>query len=118
VSQPRYLADEDFRRDIVEAVRRIDSSIDVGVVQELGMSGTPDVDLLEWAAREGRIVVTHDVKTMTAEAIRRIERGLAMPGKLIVPQRVQGGLIAETMAEIALGSEDYEWFDVIEYLPW
>jgi len=47
MNQIRYLADEDLRFQIVEAVRRLEPAIDISTVQEMGMSGDSDADLLE-----------------------------------------------------------------------
>ncbi len=50
------------------------------------MRGAADDTLLEWAAANGRVMVSHDVNTMTAAANLRIAQGLAMSGLIIVPQ--------------------------------
>jgi hypothetical protein len=39
------------------------------------MDNTPDPDVLEWAAREGRILLTHDVNTMLGHAWDRVRLG-------------------------------------------
>ena len=45
--------------------------IDIVTVQDAGLSGIDDPSLLEWAAREGRILLTHDMTTMTHHAYER-----------------------------------------------
>ena len=57
----KLLADENLILAIVLGVRRLRPDINLVRVQDVGLEGSEDVDLLEWAARENRIVVTHDI---------------------------------------------------------
>jgi len=54
--------------------------LDIVRVQDAELSGADDPTLLQWAADEGRIVLTHDVSTMTKYAYERVEAGQPMPG--------------------------------------
>jgi predicted nuclease of predicted toxin-antitoxin system len=45
--------------------------LDVGRVQDVGLSGADDATVLAWAASEGRLVVTHDGTTLIADAYGR-----------------------------------------------
>jgi hypothetical protein len=58
-------------------------SVDVARVQDVGLSGAADPDVLAPAAGEGRVVVTHDANTMAAYA--RVAAGARMPGLVVVP---------------------------------
>lgn len=51
----------------------------------LGLSGVDDPAILEWAAQEDRIVVTHDVATMAHFAYERVRAELPMPGLIEIP---------------------------------
>jgi hypothetical protein len=79
----RFAADEDFNNDVVRALRRSLPDVNIVEVREAGR-GRPDPDVLAWAAEEGRIVLTHDVTTMTRHALERVARGEAMPGVIAV----------------------------------
>lgn len=76
----RLLADENFDVNIVRGLLRRLPGLDVVRVQEVGLSGADDPAVLEWAASERRVLITHDVRTVTKYAWERVERGLAMPG--------------------------------------
>lgn len=82
---PAFLADEDFRRDIVNAALRLNPAIDLMTTQELGLSGAADYDLLAFALERGRTVVSHDVNTMTAAARSRLDEGSEIAGLILVP---------------------------------
>lgn len=78
----RWLADENFNNDIVRAIRRKKPDLDLVRAQDAGLNGVSDAVLLDWAAAENRIVLTHDVATLTYAAYDRVRQGLAMPGSL------------------------------------
>jgi predicted nuclease of predicted toxin-antitoxin system len=62
------LIDENFDHRIIRGLRLRLSQLDYLVVQQIGMSGFDDPALLDWAAKEGRVIVTHDVNTVTKYA--------------------------------------------------
>ena len=73
--------------------------------------------ILEWAAAEHRIVLTHDVSTMTGHAISRIAAGIQMPGLFAISQSAPTSQVIEDLVLIAECSEDFEWNAQIHYLP-
>src|SRR5665213_23134 len=76
----RWLADENFNNDIVRALLRRSRELDIVRAQDVRLSGVEDPRILEWAASEERIILTHDVATMTAYAYARVVAGESMPG--------------------------------------
>jgi hypothetical protein len=73
--------------------------------------------VLDWATRQGRIVVTHDVNTMPAHAYQRIQQGEPVSGVFVVPQEFPIGLaIAELEALISCSFEG-EWDNLIVFIP-
>jgi len=80
----RFLVDEDFDNDILRGVLRKVPGLDIVRVQDVGLSGAKDPEVLEWAAQAGRVLLTHDVSTMTTHAGARVNSGSAMPGVFTV----------------------------------
>lgn len=80
----RLLIDEDVHGDIVEGLRRRQLALDLVRVQDVGLRHTPDPIILEWAAHEGRVVVSVDKKTLAPLAWERVARALPMPGVAIL----------------------------------
>jgi Domain of unknown function (DUF5615) len=113
----RFAADENFNNDIVRGLRRRRPDLDIVRVQEAGLSGALDPDVLEWAAQEGRVLLTHDVSTMTRYAHDRVEAGLAMPGVFQVSREVGLSLVIEDIFLVADCSAEEEWADQVRYLP-
>ena len=66
--QLSFVADHNFTEAILTGVRRRDESIDILRVRQIGMQQTPDPDILEWAAQNGRVALSHDVNTMGSYA--------------------------------------------------
>jgi predicted nuclease of predicted toxin-antitoxin system len=80
----RLTADENLDGRIVRGLQRALPELDMVRVQDTPLKEANDDSVLEWAAREGRVVVTHDVTTMTAAAWARVERGQPMAGVIEV----------------------------------
>ena len=59
-----FQADADFNQNIVRAVRRRAPAIDFQTAHEAGLHGLDDDAVLDKAAREGRLLVSHDRRTM------------------------------------------------------
>ena len=113
----RFLADENFNNQIVRGILRQNPDIDIVRVQDVDLSGADDPIVLAWAAQEARIVLTHDVATMTTFAYQRIQAGLSMPGLFEVSRRVPVGLAIEEIILIAESSIEGEWRGQVRFLP-
>ena len=117
MSLPRFLADEDLRRDIIRAARRLEPRIVTSTVQDEGLGGAPDDAVLEFASAEGWLVVSHDVNTMKAAAEARLDGGQEMNGLFLVPQSRATSTVAESLVLICSASEAEEWRGQVVYLP-
>ena len=72
----RWLAGENFNNDILRALYRESPGTDIVRAQDVGLTGTTDEVLLAWAADQNRILLTHDVSTITAHAYRRAMKAI------------------------------------------
>ena len=113
----RFAADENFNGDIIRGLRRRRPDVDVVTVQEAGLSGTRDPSVLEWAAGEGRILLTHDVSTITQAAFDRVRAGQPMPGVFEAARGVPTGRLIEDIVLIAECRLPAEWDGRVIYLP-
>ena len=66
----KFLADENFNNRILRGLLRQMPSIDLVRVQDLTIAGEDDETVLEWAASEGLILLTHDRRTVPYYAMR------------------------------------------------
>jgi len=113
----RLAADENFNADILRGLLRRKPELDIVRVQDVGLSGADDRAVLEWAAEEGRVLLTHDVSTLTRYAYERVEAGNPMPGVFEVSRSVPIGVAIEDILLIAECSLEGEWEGQIRYLP-
>ena len=81
----RLAADENFNNNIVRGLIRRKPDVDIVRLQDVGLFGADDPAVLEWAAQQGRLLVSHDVTTLTKHAYERLAAGLRMPGVFEVP---------------------------------
>ena len=112
-----FLADEDFNRRIVRGLRRRLPRLDIVRVQDVGLMTQPDTEVLKWAASDNRVVLTHDVTTMSKHAFDRVNQGLPMPGVIEVSQDVPIGEAIEELVLIAECSFENEWHNQVIFLP-
>ncbi len=113
----RLAADENFNNNIVRGLLRRKPDLEIVRVQDVGLSRADDPTVLEWAAKEGRILITHDVTTITRYAFERIEAGRLMPGVFEVSRSVPTGVAIEDLLLLAECSFEGEWEGRIGYLP-
>jgi len=113
----RFLADEDLDSDIIRGLLSREPTIDVLDIKSADLRGSRDPVLLELAAEQDRILITHDRRTMTRHFQERLAAGLPSPGIFIVPQRSAIGDIIESLVLVWTASQPEDWRNQIAYLP-
>jgi predicted nuclease of predicted toxin-antitoxin system len=102
-----FQADNDLKFGIVKAARRREPAIDFLSAQEVGLHGVADPDLLDLAAVNGRVLVTHDGRTMPDHFREHLALGKSSPGLLIVSQDAAIGDVVEALIYVwALGDAE------------
>ena len=84
----RLAADENLNNDIVRGLLRRKPDVNIVRVQDVGLSGETDPIILEWCAKEQRVLLTHDVSTITKHAYERVAAGKSMPGVFEAPRNI------------------------------
>jgi hypothetical protein len=113
----RLLADENFDNDIVRGVLRRTPHVDFLRVQDVGLAGADDPEILAWAAHEDRVLLTHDAETITKFAYERMAAGLPIAGVFEIRQSVPIGVAIEEILLIIEYSEQQEWAGNVHFLP-
>ena len=112
-----FLADENFHRAIVRGLLRRQPYLDIFRVQDVGLTGADDPHVLEWCAQSGRLLLTHDVVTITKFAYERVAKGLPMPGVIEVKQSIGHGQAIDDILLIAECSLPEEHEGQVFYIP-
>jgi len=113
----RLAADENFNNDIVRGLVRRKLDLDIVRVQDAGLSGANDASVLEWAAAEARVLVTHDAATITRHAYERVRAARSMPGVFEVSPSLPIGHVIDDLLLVVECSLDGEWEGQVRYLP-
>lgn len=113
----RFMLDENFNGKIVRGLRARKPDVDVIRVQDTELSSADDPAVLEWAAKEGRILLTHDLDTMTKYAHERIAQGLPMAGVIFVRDTLSIAKVIDDLLAILGASEAAEWENRTGFLP-
>lgn len=111
------VADENFNNDIVRGLIRKHPQLDIIRIQDVGLRGADDPAILEWAAKEDRVVLTHDAATMAYYAYERVRAGLSMPGVVEVADDLPIGRVVSDILLLAEYSDKNEWEGQVIYLP-
>ena len=114
----KFLADENFDNTIVRGLFRRNLKLDIVRVQDVGLSGKDDPTVLEWAAQEGRILLTHDVATITRYAYDRVRQNQPMPGVIEISTDAPIGRVIDDILVLVECSQEGELEGQIQYLPW
>lgn len=101
----RFLADANLDFAIVKGVRRRERLIDFSSANEAKLEGVLDDEVLEIAAREGRVLVSHDKRTMPVHFTERISLGRKSPGVLLALPSASVGEIVESILLIWSASD-------------
>jgi hypothetical protein len=112
----RFQADADFSQHIVAAVLRRCSDVDFQTARAAGLPGLKDLEVLAWASQEGRVLVTHDARTMPTHFAEFVSKQRS-PGVIVVPQSLPISVAAEDLTLIWAATTPEEWVDRILYLP-
>jgi len=113
----RLLIDHDLDHVILRGLLQRIPDLDAITAFEAGLSDAPDPELLAWAAKEGRVIVTHDHRTMPHHAADLMEAGETIAGVIIIPRRLAIRRVLDDLEMIVSCSEVSEWWNIVQRLP-
>jgi predicted nuclease of predicted toxin-antitoxin system len=112
----RFQADADLNQDIVTGVLRREPRVDFRTAAESGLRSLSDPEVLTLAASAGRILVSHDRRTMP-RAFADFVRSSTSPGVLIVSQKTDLLTAIEGVLLVWSASEAEEWTNQLGTIP-
>jgi hypothetical protein len=114
----RFQADADFNHIILKAALRREPGIDFNTPgAAANLVGLSDDEVMAIAAQAGRVLLTHDRRTMPKHFGEFIVTGTSA-GVIVVPQRA--GLRARVVEDLILiwaASDSSEWVNRLQSLP-
>jgi hypothetical protein len=112
----RLLADADLRFGIVHGLQVREPAIDFLAAQGIIPESMPDPEVLALAAMLGRVLVSHDRKTMPNHFYRFLERRES-PGLILLPQALAIGQAIEELHVVWACGTAEEFRNRVIYLP-
>ena len=112
----RYQADADLNADIVTGVLRRAPEIDFQTAHEARLKGLPDPEVLAQTSQTGRVLVTHDRRTMPKHFGEFIQDHDS-PGLFVVSQNADLLKAIDDLILIWAASEAEEYVNSIRTLP-
>lgn len=113
----RLLVDQNIDGRILNGLAIRQPAIDVVHVRAIGLQAAADPVILEYAASDGRILLTHDRQTVPGFAYARVAAGQPMPGVFLVSKTLA---IGQAIDEIFLAVQcmtPEECKDIVKYFP-
>ncbi len=119
----RFVIDEHWRGPLWSAIQHHNAAsaypIDaerVGDPPDLPL-GTLDPDLLIWAEREGRIIVTDDKSTLVTYLNQHLQAGRHSPGVILIRPAFTLGQLVFELALIAHAGDPAFYADCPRFIP-
>lgn len=112
-----FQADADLDMAIVRGLRRLHPAIDVQSADEAGLRGRSDPEVLALAAQQGRMLMTHDKRTMTGHFRDFLNSEQHSPGVIVIDQSASLRAAIVALFIIWKASEPEEWRDQLIFLP-
>ena len=111
-----FQADADLNHHIVLAVIRREPAIDFHSATDAKLAALADRDVLRQTARDNRILVSHDRKTMPEHFYRFITDNTS-PGVIIIPQHLPTNSAVDDLILIWHATKPEEWINNLLCLP-
>jgi hypothetical protein len=119
----RFLLDEHLRGALWSALQQHNAggvspvdAVCVGDPPDLPL-GSPDSEILLWAEREGRILVSRDKKSLPGHLADHLKAGHHVPGIFIVRQRCSLPQVVASLVKAVSAANHAGWRDYISHIP-
>lgn len=113
----RLAADHNFDGRIVAGLLRRKPDLALVRIRDVGLATAPDPIVLEWAASEDRVLLTHDRATLLGFAYERVARGEPMSGVVAVGEQYPIGRAINELLLLLECTFDHEWAGQVFFVP-
>ena len=111
------LIDENLNHRILRGLLRSLPYLDYTLAASAGLKGADDSAVLELAAKQDRLLATHDLRTIPKHAYERVRAGLPMPGVIAIPDDLPMGRVIEDLGVLVECATPSELKSLVIYLP-
>ncbi len=120
----RFVFDENLRGALWNLAARHNQKnelmIDVVRVGDAGVVplGTKDPELLSWAERAGRVLVSSDRRTMARHLKDHLEAGHHSPGVMTLRPGAPLRVVLEFLVLASYATDPHDWADLNHFVPY
>lgn len=112
----QFLADENFNWRILQGLLRQRPELNIVRAQDVSLRNTDDRVILEWAFQANRVLLTHDVSTITKFSKQRIASGLSTAGIIVIGEEASIGRVIEDILYLIERNAD-KWENTTWFVP-
>jgi hypothetical protein len=112
-----FLVDQNFNEHIADGLIRRNAALGLTHVRDVGLAAATDPVILEWAASNGLVLLTHDRRTIPLHAYDRVSAGLPMPGVFLVHDGMPIGQAIDQLLIASHCLDSSECKDLVTYFP-
>ena len=113
----KILTDQNFDGPTLRGLLSRIPDLDLVRTEDIGLKGFADPDILAWAAEEDRLILTHDAKTFSRFAFKRMAQGKKFSGLILVPHNLSTRRAIEELMIVILCSTEDELQNAFMRLP-
>jgi Domain of unknown function (DUF5615) len=113
----RVITDHNFDGRIIRGLLACTPKLDLITARVAGLARASDLEILEWALGQKRLLLTQDTNTMPAHIRTRAAAGQSHAGVVMVPQSLRVGRAIQDLQVVVECTEEHEWIDWVLYLP-
>lgn len=113
----RILFDQNFNGRIIKGLLLRIPDLDWVGTQQLGIKKFTDNQILQFAAKDNRVVFTHDERKFSTFAYELIGKGEKMSGVVIVPSSLAIGAAIDELDLVLRCRFDHEWQNRVIRVP-
>jgi len=113
----RFQGDANFNNWIIKGLLRRLPAIAIQTAEAAHLHGMPDLEVLEQAAADGRILLTHDYHTMPEHFGAFLASGHHCPSVILLHQTLPIAQAIDALELVWEASSLDEWRDTLTYLP-
>ena len=112
-----FATDENFDGRILKGLRERLPEADIIRIQDTEMYQASDPELLQWLAEEGRVLLTHDVRTMPRYVYDRVREGQPVPGVVEIHHKTSIGIAIDELEIIVGAGEPDDFKNQVKFIP-
>ena len=117
IDRVRFQGDVNFNNWIIKGLLRRQPLIDFRTAEAAHLHGISDLDVLERAAADGRILLSDDYHTMPDHFGVFLANGHHCPGVILLHQTLPIAQAIDALELVWEASSLDEWRDTLTYLP-